>query len=191
MWKDPFSLKAATARQGRYAAAYKERGKWTPQFRVENKSLRGKGLGKQIQDAMRAAAEAKPQVELKAVPTWTPPTDDAPASVAVVVTLTPLQPANGPAVTRKLLPLLVQKRAVTDVPVGENKGKTLKDFFIVRVLGEPVDPAKAMAEGGTTITLQVPKGLQRENLHVAVLLEEPATMRTVESTIAEIPAPKK
>jgi hypothetical protein len=190
VWKDPFSLAAATARQSRYAKAYGEKGKWTPQFRVDNKSLRGKGLSRQIQAALTAGSAKPAPAKLSATATWTDATDDAPATVTVAMKLAPY-PQTGPAGMHQLLPLLVQKQAVTDVPVGENRGKTLKDFFIVRVLGTPVDAGKAMTQKTTEVTLKVPTGVKRENLHVAVLLEEPATMRTLESVVAEIPAPEK
>lgn len=191
VWKDPFSLAAATARQSRYAKAHAEKGKWTPQFRVDGKTLKGKGLGQLIQTAVAEGMGATPTLKLGATATWTPADGDTPAQVSAAITLTTVAAGAKIPDGLHLLPLLVQKKAVTNVPVGENRGKTLNDFFIVRVIGKAVTPAAAQATGGATATLAVPAGVTRDNLHVVVLCENPTTMRTIETAVAELPAPKK
>ena len=68
---------------------------------------------------------------------------------------------------------------VTECTAGENKGRTLTEYFVVVAMADPVPVAKAI-EKAQELKLSAPKGVKAENLGVALLVEDPDEMRTIE-----------
>jgi hypothetical protein len=86
-----------------------------------------------------------------------------------------------------VVPVLWQKKAVTRCTAGENKGKTLAEFFLVLEAQRPLSVKKALEEG-VSARFEAPKGVKAEDLGVAVLVEDTTKMRTVECTSVPVQA---
>jgi hypothetical protein len=82
--------------------------------------------------------------------------------------------------------VLFQKEAVTEVPTGENAGKTLKELFVVRHGAKPVAALTAL-KGPVKVVIELPKGVEKENLGLAVLVEDTKKMSTLEAAVYELP----
>jgi hypothetical protein len=83
--------------------------------------------------------------------------------------------------------VLFQKKAVTEVPAGENNGKTLTEYFLVRKLHDPLPARKALTEKGVVATFDLAKGIRKDDLGLAVLVEDPDDMETLEAASFDLP----
>jgi hypothetical protein len=92
--------------------------------------------------------------------------------------------------TAVVRPVLFRREAETKVTAGENKGKTLKEYFIVLSAHAPLSAAKAQKKG-VEAKLVLPKGVAPEKLGLAVLVEDPKTMTTHEATVFDLPVKKE
>jgi hypothetical protein len=174
-WKDPYGAKAHTARQKAYVPVLKTKGLVTPQILVDNERTR----------------EYAATIEKKA---------KEPAGVVIRSELT----VKGRKLTAKItledagveLPkkavvraVLFQRKAETKVTAGENKGKTLTEYFIVLKAHAPLPASKAL-EKGVEAKLELPEGVETSNLGLAVLVEDPEAMKTHESAAFDLPEKK-
>ena len=73
--------------------------------------------------------------------------------------------------------MLFQRKAATQIPRGENRGKRLQEYFIVRQLA--ASAAVTFDSKGLTASFSLPQGIKADNLGVAVLVEDPSKMRTL------------
>jgi hypothetical protein len=80
----------------------------------------------------------------------------------------------------ELIAVLFQEQAETRCTAGENKGRTLAEFFVVRARSKPLDLDAARTKGATA-TFDAPEGVKRGNLGIAFLLEDRKGMRPIAS----------
>jgi hypothetical protein len=125
-WKDPFSSRAATDRQSRYAKLLKLATVYTPQIVVDGK---WEAVGSDRSDVERAIERARRD----------PP--EVPVTLALdhgqaQITLGP----GGDRVAASVLLIGFDRRHVTAVKRGENSGRTLAHVDVVRGLEEVAQP---------------------------------------------------
>ncbi|MCZ7645552.1 MAG: DUF1223 domain-containing protein [Planctomycetota bacterium] len=166
-WPDKFASPAHTQRQKDYARILKLRGLVTPQFIVANKPTQQ--LGQAIQtDAAKAAVLG---IEVSA--TLKDGKIAAPVKLSKVDAAYTLDPG---AVVRVVL---FQAQASTKCMAGENAGKTLEESYLVLKAHEPLPAADAL-DKGVSASFDAPSGQAPGNLGVAVLVEVPGSMTTLE-----------
>jgi hypothetical protein len=175
-WKDPFGAKAHTERQKAYVPVLKARGLVTPQILVEN-ALATKRWPEVIEKARRKPRAVKILADL---------TVEEGRLRAKVGLYEPEESLPEGAVVR---PVLFQKKAVTEVSAGECAGRTLVEHFVVRRLGDPL-PAVKLLEEAAKVSFDLPDGVEPSNLGLAVLVEDPKAMKTLESLSFDLPAAK-
>ncbi len=149
-WRDRFSMAAATLRQSRYVEALRLQSAFTPQV-VIGGSRSFVGSDRQgIQTAVAQGAAMGVPVE---------------ASVAGDELLISL-PEAGEAASHDVELMAYLPQATTQVGRGENSGRTLTDFNIVR------DVRRLGAWSGKALTLRVPlKSLPSDATRAAVLVQ--------------------
>lgn len=119
-WKDPFAQRAWTDRQRGYSAALGLRSIYTPQMVIDGRIDAVGSRRDQVERAIRTARDSLGQIQLDATRT--------PAG-AIALTLT------GPerlALDAEVTVVTYDRRHETKVQRGENAGKTLVEFNIVR-----------------------------------------------------------
>jgi hypothetical protein len=169
-WVDPFGDAAWSARQEAYARAFGLQGVYTPQLVIDGEAHQNGG------DARRAVAalEARHAREVAASVVLAGAGLDA-AGAWVEVSAAWRRPPTGPA---ELLVALFENGLVTRVRRGENRGQTLRDDYVVRGLERVlVLPAEPEARGERRLRLPLRPGWRREQLGVAVFLQDPASLR--------------
>lgn len=166
-WKDTFGSKKYTMRQKLYAAKHKARGLVTPQFVIDNNFSRK--LGASINEALKEAQK----VDI----TCTATLDKGAIEANINLKKTTADGTVGP--NFKVIPILFQRKATTHCKTGENKGKTLVEWFPVLEALAPTSVEDALAKG-VTAKFTAPKGVKVDNLGVAVLVEDPRTLNTLE-----------
>jgi len=177
-WKDPFGAKAHTERQKAYVPHLGTRGLVTPQLLLENGKLT-RGWAEKLKKAAARKAKVRIDADLAVKD----------GKLRATVRLSPDDEAlpDG-AVVRAVL---FQREAVTEVPRGENEGKTLLEYQVVRALHDPLPAAKALEKKGVNATLALPEKVARANLGLAVLVENPSKMKTIESGVFDLPEKKR
>ena len=85
-------------------------------------------------------------------------------------------------------PVIFQREAVTTVSAGENEGKTLLEYFVVRGVHDGLSARKALEDKGVCAKLALPKGVATKNLGLAVLVEDAKSMTTYEAVVFDLPA---
>ncbi len=169
-WRDPFAHPAHTDRQKRYARALGAGGLVTPQILVANADARGR----KIADLLSAESAKPPRLAIDGAARATD------GKVELEVRLRRLDPSLELASTVRLRPVLYQRKAVTSCGAGENKGATLVEHYVVRQALDGADPTPALADAGTRFHFVLPADLKGGDAGVAVLVEDEATMKTLE-----------
>ncbi len=172
-WKDPFADKAYTARQKAYIRKLGTRGLVTPQILVGNAHVT-KEWGKKITAEGAKPARVKVTAELELFP----------GKLAAKIRLA--EPTSKLPPTAVIRAVLFQKEAVTEVTSGENAGKTLRELFVVRQTLNPIAAVMAL-EAPVGIQFTLPKDVKAENLGLAVLVEDPKKMTTLEAAVYDLP----
>ncbi len=173
-WKDPFGSKDYSERQRQYRKVKQLKTMGTPQFFVDNEALPSvRGAYQRIPGLVGDAAKQAPRLRIEA----TPVVDGKKISVAVKLHRVDGKAKLGKSVV--IVPLLWQRKAVTQCSAGENKGKTLTEYHVVRAMGKPLSVNKAL-DRGVMAKFEVPKGVQPKDLGVALLIEDREKMRTLE-----------
>lgn len=155
-WKDPFSSAEYSARQNRYAAAFKSENVYTPQAVVNGKahitgSSRG-GLEKLIRTELEGTKATSMQLSATL--------DGRSVTVAYETTLQSGEVLNV---------ALVQRVASVAVRAGENGGRKLEHHSVVRDF-------ETMRDGSGTVRLAVPDGLMADALAVVAYVQRTGTM---------------
>ncbi len=122
-WKDQFATRATTDRQRAYARVLKQRYVYTPEMVVEG-SAHDTGREPAAIDRLLAAAQAR--ATRRATPALT---RTAEGGLAIALEAFPLD--DGPA---ELVLALYDRRHATPIASGENQGRTLETFNVVRRL---------------------------------------------------------
>ena len=169
-WKDPYGDERHTARQKRYQRALKLRGLQTPHLFVGNKPVR---TAAEINSRIEAGAKESPKLGVVATATFKKGKVTAKAQLKLLDKEFELDEE----VT--LQPVLFQRKVITDCEKGENEGRTLHEYFVVVASADSVPASKAV-EKALEFKLTAPKGVKADDLGVALLVERPDTMQTIE-----------
>ncbi len=155
-WHDPFSNKKFTYRQKEYAMSFRQTGVYTPQMVIQGKSGE---VGSDRKAVMQAIAEAR-----KAKPGATVLLEKVGGNRLRAVVTTSAESKGA-----EIWMALFDRRHATKVPRGENEGKTLTNFHVVREwrkLGQ-VEGGKAEV----TFTAASEKGEKRAG--AAIIVQQP------------------
>ena len=167
-WKDKYASAAYTRRQQAYADGGKTNGLATPQFLVANTFVEGAAFARQLDaDARRA-----PTFGIDAAAKL------ADGKVSATVKLRKLDTGElNPAL--RVVVVLYQKSSETECKAGENSGRKLKEYFLV-LNARPPEPARNCIDKELPVKFDAPPGADAANLGLAVLVEDSATLATVE-----------
>jgi len=172
-WKDTFGSPAATERQKGYRGALKLPNLQTPHLYANNRPV----AAARIAATVREEAGNEPpfaisgKAELKK------------GKVRFQGTLRRL--AGEAAEGVHVLPVLFVKKAETACTAGENRGRTLVEYFAVAAAGKPVPLATAL-EKGLDVRLDAPAKPEAGNLGVAILVEDGKAMKTLECAAFDV-----
>ena len=161
-WKDRFSRPEYSARQRKYAEAMKLRSVYTPQM-VLNGSV--EFVGSNAETARSRITDALDDtISLPLRLSLTQEEEDVIASYVVE--------------TKKEMVVnlaLVESALVTDIPRGENAGRTLHHDNVVRLFVE----GKTDTEGRGYVRFSLPEGVDAEHSAVIAYVQEPSTMQVL------------
>lgn len=181
-WKDPLGSKEASDRQSRYAKAREQTKRWTPQFVVDGEIVPGRQAGG-IPDRVKDAHAAEAPISIDAEATL------ADGKIAVAIRLRETEGDWDPKATLRVTPVLVRSSVETEIPKGENAGKTLTEHFVAVAVGKAIPIADALGEDGAAAALDAPAGVNAKDLSVAVLVENPADMRIIQCASIAVTEP--
>ncbi len=159
-WVDPFSQKIFSQRQRRYAQVLKDRRVYTPEMVVNGKDG---FVGSDRQRAKHRIAQAlRDTVDVSL--DLTTQSDDNGVRLQVDYRLD-VVPENA-----VLHVALVEKMAQVHVPRGENAGRTLQHFHVVREF------VTVKADTAGVVRLKIPDGLEREKIDVIGFVQDKVSM---------------
>jgi hypothetical protein len=164
-WRDTFGSASATERQKRYVKACGLGGLQTPHLFAANRPVRelAEAVRKETAKKTRFAIEGRAQLEKGKVLFE--------GKVRAVE-----GEGRGEGVTVQAV--LFAKKSETKCTAGENKGKTLVEYCAVVAESKPVRLADALKNG---IKAAFPsREFGEANLGVAILVEDPSKMETLE-----------
>jgi hypothetical protein len=169
-WKDPYAAPEYTARQKRYRATRELKFFGTPMLFVNNTHTRGRGF----QAAVARESKKKARLKIRAAATrkeeW----------IAVAIKLEKLDPKLELSKSIAVVPVLFQRTVKTRCTAGENKGKTLEEYFVVRQLLAPQAASLAARKKGVQVRFRAVKGVKASDLGVAILVEDRTRMQTLD-----------
>jgi hypothetical protein len=179
-WKDPFGSREYSDRQSRYAKALKLKNRWTPMLMVDNRPIRSAQFQATVAKA-RATGTPFDATLIAALK------DGRIEGTVTIRLLDPEWEASDDIVVQ---PVLFQRRAKTDCKTGENKGKVLEEYFVVRAAPGALDRGKAFGKGAR-VSLSAPQGVAADNLGLAILVEDRRKMRTLDCWWVPVAAPSR
>ena len=165
-WKDTFSSTRATQRQRAYRKALGMKRIGTPFFYVGNRRFRMRDVAAIVDKECRFAPRVNIELGVK--------TESGKAKVSAK--LGSDWPVRKEA---HVFAVLFTKRATTKVTKGENWGKTLKEFYVVLAASKPLPY-------GATYTHEFTLPKDAKDLSVALLVENPKTMKTLACAQADV-----
>ncbi|MEM8739330.1 MAG: DUF1223 domain-containing protein [Planctomycetota bacterium] len=161
-WTDPFSDAAYSDRQRRYAAAFRSRSIYTPQMIVNGRrqfvgsdARRAQG---EVDGALRGDGRPSLGVGVAAAASQT----DAGDAVLEVRWRVDEVPASA-----SLHLVVVEDGLVTDVPRGENRGRTLRHDGVVRVLD-----TRALSDHDGSARLALPERIDLTQASVVAFVQD-------------------
>ncbi|MBS0539812.1 MAG: DUF1223 domain-containing protein [Proteobacteria bacterium] len=153
-WKDPFATREMTDRQRTYARVLRQRYVYTPEMVVDGITHEPGTSRDSIEEMLEAARHQSPQ---RATPQLTRVMDGP-----LTIKLAPFAFEGDPA---EIILAVYDPRHATPVPRGENTGRTLDNFNVVRRL-ETVAKWK-----GTAASWTVPADRFKAGQGIAVLVQ--------------------
>ncbi len=168
-WTDPFSSQAFSQRQGRYSEAFGRDGVYTPQMIVDGQTeFAGGNQGMARTAITKAAQMPKATVGLKLADGATAGNNSVTFDVSV---------ANLPAVrandAAEVWLAITESNLRTDVPRGENAGRSLAHTAVVRqMVGVGVADARAGAVSTAQTVATLEGNWRRKNLRAVVFVQE-------------------
>lgn len=180
-WTDRFSSAALTRRQKDYqATVFAPTPVYTPQLVIDGRlQCIGSDLSDVRRQIRRAAEAAKADVRLAA----TRPRAGG-TSVSVDVVLPDGVTLDGPA---DILVAVVEDGLVTEVPRGENRGRTLEHNAVVRHLEAVGDVPARKSTVSVTAPVAVAEGWNPERLSIVAFVQERDSRRIVGAASIEVP----
>lgn len=167
-WNDPFSKREWTLRQDFYARVLGGRGPYTPQAVIDGAA----DLVGSDEAGLRGAIAQAANLPAAQVDLTLTPGDDA-VSIEIAVALPPSLAG------RKLdvMAAVYETGLSTAVPRGENGGRTLHDDYVVRTLKRAARlKGDSSATARASSSLPLGRDWRRENLGVAVFVQDPRTL---------------
>jgi hypothetical protein len=158
-WSDPFSNKAYTNRQLAYARAFQNSGLYTPQMVVNGQKEFVASDAAQERDAIGIALTVEPtySLELSMEPT------DKKDSFYMQYHMNSLPEGS------VLYVALVQDKATTEVKAGENKGRTLTHYSVVRAMtSRPL----VSTDGKISVPIIKPRGNDDAKYSVVAFIQQ-------------------
>jgi hypothetical protein len=180
-WTDRFSSAALTQRQKDYqTSVFSPTPVYTPQLIVDG-HLQSIGSDRAaVQRALRrAASETKAQVRLAV---GEPQAGRVSATIAFAPSadMTLGLPAD-------VLVAVVEDGLVTDVPRGENRGRTLEHNAVVRRIGTVGEIAHGNGDARLTTSIVLAEDWQTERLRIIAFVQERDSRRIIGAASAEVP----
>lgn len=163
-WKDPFSAAVFTARQEQYARVFNQDSSYTPEMVVNGQAgFVGSDASRAQREIVRAMQGPRASVSL---------TRRDPNTLSVRVTNLPAHE------TADVLAIIAEDNLTIDVRRGENSGRQLTHWSVVRSLVSlgRFEPKKADTFEAEAKLSLAPEW-KRENLHVVVLVQGRNTLR--------------
>ena len=168
-WKDPFSSKAFTERQYNYASAMNAQ-VYTPQVVING------------QIEMAGSNDHKISAQVKKVLTQDP---DAALSIKTVKQQNGLANINfvasGNTRNSVLNIALAQKKTVTEIKGGENRGVTLTNYNVVRNF----KTISQVNNGENTSAIDIPADTDQKNMFVVLFLQEKGSNKISAADLAD------
>jgi hypothetical protein len=170
-WSDPFSSPSFTERQGAYNAALGKDGLYTPELVVQGASHM---VGSDRGNADRAIESALADAMANRVTLEPVHLEGGRISSKASATLS----SDPKAGQLDLYAVVFENGLVTSVKRGENGGRTLTNDFVVRKFVKLASlDVKAGATHDAELSVAADPAWKAENVGVALLLQDPATMR--------------
>ncbi len=161
-WHDRFSSSQFTDRQNNYLPRLKFSDPYTPQMIVDGSTQL---LGSDSQKAVNVITQAAqmPKIAL----TLAAPTIDG-RHIGCSVSA----PSSIPLPKGDLYAVVVQPAATTEVKAGENGGKHLEHFGVVRSM-QRIGKVQDLGSGALKFTLNAPANVSTDNLRIVVFAQAP------------------
>lgn len=164
-WKDPFSSKDYSKRQRRLGDVNKLRTIYTPQFVLNGQDLRGwykrNGTDAPIEKINQQAAKASIDMTILS--------DNSSLDVATTVAMAQGQSPDGYG----LYVAVFENGLVSDIPRGENAGKTLHHDYVVRELRGPYKLSGQSDK--VSQNFSIGKDWKSKDIGVAAFVQNPKT----------------
>jgi len=165
-WQDPFSSADFSKRQSAYGDAFRTSSVYTPQMIVDGQQQFVGSDEKRAHAAIiKAAKEARAKVELQ-------------FSSKLSVNITDL-PQITPDDTAEVLLAVTESNLSSDVPRGENAGRSLKHTAVVRQLQTIGEVAAGSNNFTTDAAVTLNPAWRKENLRIVVFIQERRTRRVL------------
>ncbi|HSL83543.1 MAG TPA: DUF1223 domain-containing protein [Thermoanaerobaculia bacterium] len=175
-WTDPFSSRAWTERQRRYARELSGGRVYTPQLVVNGSSQTVGNDEEEVLALLREALARRPAADLHVRLSAGGP-DRLRAQVTAEMASAPEAPSQVKAKSLELLVALYQKDLTTSVGKGENEGRRLENDYVVRHLERAGKlPAQPGATAEAAVTFALEPGWDRSDLGVVAFLQDPKTL---------------
>lgn len=155
-WKDPFSSHDYSERQYKYAAALKS-GVFTPQLVINGETQLVGSEGGKIASVINKMLQQEPQAHLSLEKTEV--NND---KIKILLNVT------GNIANSLLNIAFIEKKSVTGVGAGENRGATLTEYNVVRDF-KTIDTLK---KDENSLALNVPSSLQPGNRQLVLFLQQ-------------------
>ncbi|MEP6922395.1 MAG: DUF1223 domain-containing protein [bacterium] len=179
-WIDPFSSSQFSNRQSEYADAFGRDGVYTPQMIVDgHDEFAGGNMGKAREAIARAVQTPKANIELVA----SPGPNRNEVNVSIQVRDVPRQSSADAA---DVLLAVTENNLSSEVPRGENAGRSLRHIAVTRrlmVLGQ-IKAGTNSFEAKPTVNLA--NDWIKGNIHAVVLVQEHASRRVLGAALVSL-----
>lgn len=182
-WKDPYSDHAWTRRQGMYTEALGEATMYTPQLVVQGQASMVGSNEHAILKSIDAQLDRNPVKQFNIAISKI---ESTAASVELVVSVQPGMQAGSER--NVIVAALFENGLSTRVPAGENKGRTLKNNFVVRSL---LEADAAVRQNKDTeiyqLAFDIADDWDLNKIGVAVWAQEARTMKIMAADVEILP----
>ncbi len=179
-WIDPFSSSQFSNRQSEYADAFGRDGVYTPQMIVDgHDEFAGGNMSKAREAIARAVQSPKANIELVA----SPGSNRNEVNVSIHVRDVPRQSSADAA---DVLLAITENNLSSEVPRGENAGRSLRHSAVTRrlmVLGQ-IKAGTNSFEAKPTVNLA--NDWIKDNIHAVVLVQEHASRRVLGAALVNL-----
>jgi hypothetical protein len=167
-WQDPFSSADFSERQRAYGDAFRTSSVYTPQMIVDGQQqFVGSDERRAHAAIVKAAKEMRARVELQLTST---------KELSVnIIDLPPLTQDD----TAEVLLAVTESNLSSEVPRGENAGRSLKHTAVVRQLQTIGEVASGAKKFNANVALPADTRWRKDNLRIVVFIQERGTRRVL------------